>query len=299
MKIDYRIIWVEDKIDSKPFQSLRQSIFDHLKNEFFDVSIETAEDFNEFKRKYERTETFDLIVTDLNLNESHGSQVIDFVRDVRHVLTEVFFYSANSELSKIKLLNNSRITFHKMDEPSAYRELGNSITDLINLTIVKFNHIVAMRGMIMQETSDLDEKSLGIISNYFEKFSDEDITNTLFDEIISFHREKLNKAERYKRSSRFEKIIADPIAFSATQRANTLSNIIDKRGLKNFIDDYKREILAVRNQFAHATLDEDKQVFRTRGGQEFNAELCKKIRKDINTHIQNVEDLIVQLKLNS
>lgn len=298
MKLDYKIIWVEDKIDTKPFLSLKESVKKHLENEFFNVSIETAEDFNEFKKKYE-SDTFDLIITDLNLNESHGNEVIDFVRDEKHILTEVFFYSANSELKSTPLVNSSRITFHQMDEGNAYRELGSSIIELIDLTISMFQHIVAMRGMIMHETSSLDQKSLEIVNEYFEKKSDEDISNALFDEIISFHKEKLGKAEKYKKNSRLKKIIGDPVAFSATQRANTLSNIIDKEGLVNFIADYKKEILMVRNQFAHAILDEEKQVFRTKGGEEFNEDLCKKVRKNINIHIDNINNLSLQLKANA
>ena len=167
MKLDYKIIWVEDKIDTKPFRSLQENVKKHLEDEFFNVSIETAEDFDEFKKKYEQNDTFDLIITDLNLNESHGNEVIDFVRDEKHILTEIFFYSANSELSDTKLVNNSRITFHQMDEANAYRELGSSIIELINLTISKFQHIVTMRGMIMQETSSLDLKTLTYLNQYY------------------------------------------------------------------------------------------------------------------------------------
>ena len=104
MKLDYNIIWVEDKIDTKPFLSLKMKVKRYLEDEFFNVIIETAEDFDEFKHKFEEKEAFDLIITDLNLNESHGSQVINFVRDEKHILTEVFFYSANSSLTSTKFL---------------------------------------------------------------------------------------------------------------------------------------------------------------------------------------------------
>jgi CheY-like chemotaxis protein len=298
MKLDYNIIWVEDKIDTKPFIALKKKVIKHLKDEFFNVSIETAEDFEEFKSKYNGGGTVDLIITDLNLNDNtEGSQVIDFLRDEQHVLTEIFFYSANNaQFNDTKLINSSRITFHQMDDAGAYRELVSSIIKLIDLTISLFQNIITMRGMIMHETSNLDEKSLEIVNEYFENKSDEGIRDALFNEIISFHKEKLGKAERYKKTSNLEKVIGDPLAFSATQRANTLSNIINKEGFVNFIADYKKEILLVRNQFAHAILDEEKQVFRTKKGVEFNEDLCKKIRKDINTHIGNINSLSSQLK---
>ena len=221
------------------------------------------------------------------------------MRRENNISTEIFFYSAKQDLGvDTKLINNNRVTFYTLTGNS-YRDLRSEIKKLIDLTLRKFNHIVAMRGMIMHETSNLDEKSLEIVNEYFERKSDVDISNAIYDEIISFHKEKLGKAEKYKRNSRLDKIIKDPLIFSADKRANTLSNIIDKEGLVNFIADYKKEILLVRNQFAHAILDEEKKVFRTKGGEEFNEELCKKIRKDINTHISNIDNLGKELNSKS
>ncbi|QSS96290.1 hypothetical protein [Psychroflexus sp. ALD_RP9] len=302
MKIDYKVIWIEDKFEEEenPFTDIKNYLVDYLKSEhYFKVDIKTFENVENFKKAVLKDD-YDLIITDYHLNDGKlGSEVIDFIRRENNIATEIFFYSAKQGLDvNNKLINNNRVTFYPLSGNS-YRDLRSEIKNLIDLTLRKFNHIVTMRGMIMHETSNLDEKSLEIVKNYFEEKSDEDIINALFDEIISFHKEKLGKAEKYKKNSRLEKIIGDPVAFSATQRANTLSNIIDKEGLINFIADYKKEILLVRNQFAHAILDEEKQVFRTKGGKEFNQELCKKIRKDISIHIDNINKLRSQLKSNA
>jgi CheY-like chemotaxis protein len=302
MKIDYKVIWIDDKFEEEesPFTDIRDYLVDYLKTEhYFQVDIKTFENVENFKKAVIKDD-FDLIITDYHLNDGKlGSEVIDFVRRENNISTEIFFYSAKQDLAvDTKLINNNRVTFYTLTGNS-YRDLRSEIKNLIDLTLRKFNHIVAMRGMIMHETSNLDEKSIEIINEYFEKKSDVDISNALFDEIISFHKEKLGKAEKYKRNTRLDKIIKDPLIFSADKRANTLSNIIDKEGLVNFIADYKKEILLVRNQFAHAILDEEKQVFRTKGGEEFNEDLCKKIRKDINIHIDNINNLSSQLKANA
>lgn len=300
MKIDYKVIWIDDKFEEEenPFTDIRDYLVEYLKDEhFFQVDIKTFENVDAFKKAVLKDE-FDLIITDYHLNDGKlGSEVIDFIRRENNIATEIFFYSAKQDLDvNNKLINNNRVTFYPL-AGNSYRDLRSEIKNLIDLTMRKFNHIIAMRGMIMHETSNLDEKSLEIVNEYFEKKSDVDISNVLFDEIISFHREKLGKAEKYKRNSRLDKILKDPLIFSADKRANTLSNIIDKEGLVNFIADYKKEILLVRNQFAHAILDEEKQVFRTKGGEEFNEDLCKKIRKDINVHIGNITSLSSQLKV--
>lgn len=300
MKLDYKIIWVEDKIDTKPFIALRQNINEHLVNEFFNVHIETAEDFDEFKEKYEASKTFDLIITDLNLNESHGSQVIDFVRDVKHIMTEIFFYSANSELSATKLVNSSRITFHQMDEASAYRELGASIMDLINLTISKFQNIVAMRGMIMQETSSLDLKMDNIVKTQLKNptLSEEikPVVENIFNNIFANAEEKYKKAKARKS----KEILRDNILFNSSQKIYALGEILKILKEENFSGDYSKEIILIRNQFAHAELkinEDGKEYFKVKGEEVyFDEKLCREIRKNIIKHLNNISKLEVKLE---
>ncbi|KGL58945.1 response regulator [Polaribacter sp. Hel1_85] len=300
MKLDYKIIWVEDKIDTKPFTSLRGNVKKYLEDEFFNVSIETAEDFEEFKQKYEDNETFDLIITDLNLNESHGSQVIDFVRDEKHILTEIFFYSANSELTSTKLVNNSRITFHQMDEASAYRELGNSIIELIDLTISMFQHIVTMRGMIMQETSSLDLKMENIVKSQLKNpvLSDsiKPVLENIFDNIFARASEKLNKAKARK----IKIVLKDNVLFDSSQKVYALGEILNILKEENFSEDYIKEIINIRNQFAHAELmkDEDgNEYFKVKNEEVyFDKGLCRDIRKNINKHTQNISNIENKIK---
>jgi len=286
MKLDYKIIWVEDKIDTKPFQSLKKKIKNHLENEFFNVTIDTAEDYKEFKAKYEETDTFDLIITDLNLNESHGSEVIDFVRDEKHILTEIFFYSANSELSSTQLANNSRITFYQLDGQDYHKELQKSIIQLIDLTISKFHHIVTMRGMIMHETSDLDVSIQEILKLIIENGDSEAILNVIKKKKIKSTNEFLKK--KIDQSQDLDDFLQN---IGADHRLRGLIRNIPKDEIQNKLAKYKSEIIDVRNQFAHASLDLENNTFKTKDGKEFNQALCKKIRKDINEHILNINAL--------
>lgn len=299
MKLDYRIIWVEDKIETRPFEALVQKVKDHLENEFFNVVIETAEDFDEFKAKFVEQNAFDLIITDLNLNESHGNEVIDFVRDEKHILTEIFFYSANSELSTTKLINNSRITFYQLDGSDYHKELLRSIIELIDLTISKFQNIVSMRGMIMQETSSLDSKTYEMVSLYVNA-NDDEVRVALYDELVDFFGRKFKLSEKSKKNNNINNILKDPLLLSSAQRANVLSEIINKKGLDNFIEDFKKDVINVRNQFAHAELMKDKngkEFFKVKGVEVlFDADMCRKIRRDINQHIENIEQLNGKLK---
>jgi len=301
MKLNYKIIWVEDKIDTRPFLSLIDNVKSHLENEFFNVHIDTAEDFEEFKEKYEDSITYDLIITDLNLNESHGNEVIDFIRDEKHILTEIFFYSANSELSTTKLVNSSRITFYQLDGQDYHKELQNSIIEVINLTIAKFQNIITMRGMIMQETSSLDLKMEEIVRKQLSNQNlEEHITpllSTIFDNIFANAKEKYEKAEKRK----VKDILRDTVLFNSSQKIFALGAILEIMKEENFASKYNDEVILIRNQFAHAELKKNKQgkeYFKVKGEEVyFDKDLCKKIRRDLNNYIKKIN--VIENKINS
>lgn len=300
MKLTYKIIWVEDKIDTRPFLSLIENVKQYLENEFFNVQIDTAEDFEEFRAKYVESEVYDLIITDLNLNESHGNEVIDFIRDEKHILTEIFFYSANSELSTTKLVNSSRITFYQLDGQDYHKELQSSLIEVINLTIAKFQNIISMRGMIMQETSSLDLKMDEIVNRQLANPSlSENITpllNMIFDSIYNNAREKYNKAERRK----VKEILGDNVLFNASQKVFALGEILKIMNEENFAPSYNEDVIKIRNQFAHAELkrnEDGKEFFMVRGTEVyFDKELCKRIRRNLNVYINKINT--IEQKLN-
>ncbi len=301
MKLSYNIIWVEDKIGSRPFQSLINSVSGYLEENFFKVRVETAEDYNEFREKFEKNSDYDLIITDLNLNESHGTQVIDFIRDERHILTEVFFYSANSLLRDANLINNNRISFYQLEGASYHRALGRKIEEVIALTIAKFQHIVAMRGMIMHETSTLDLKMESIVRGFINDIRNDSKISSIIDPMIEnirlFTKEKNDKALNGK----IKIILRDNVLFNASQKIFALGQILHLLEEEDFSEEYNEEVNLIRNQFAHAELliaDDGSNFFRVKGGElKFDPELCKTIRKNIIKHDRNITRL--EEKVNS
>jgi CheY-like chemotaxis protein len=303
MKLDYKIIWVEDKIESKPFQALIQNVTKFLEEQFFKVTIETAEDLGDFIQKYDSHRNFDLVVTDLNLNESHGNEVVDYLRDKKHNQTEVFFYSANPDLKTSPLVNSNRITFYQLDGQDYHSELQQNILDLISLTISKFQNIITMRGMIMHETCSLDTKMINIVKQYLEdpanKERSEHIFTSILGNITQHAEEKYNKAL----AGKMKKILADNVLFSSSHKIGALGEILDVLGVQNFSEEYSSEVISYRNQFAHAelfTTEEGVQHFKARGFNEddklvFDEDLCRTIRRNIIKHENNLEKLTATL----
>jgi len=295
MKLNYKIIWVEDKIETKPFETIKKNITTFLKDKFFIAEIHAAEDFERFKEEFNSNGSFDLVITDYSLNDSHGSQVIDFIRIDENILTEVFFYSANSKLATIPLTNKSRISFYQLEGVGYHAELQRKIQELISLTIAKFEQIVSMRGMIMHETSSLDAQMIEIIKQTIKngKVDFSELANSIYDELINLFNNKKEFVEECKSQSNFNKLSKDNFVFSAKYKIQTLSRIAKALELVDFSGDYEVEINSIRNKFAHAVLltDENGREYFKHGesGMEFNEDLCKKIRKDINKHKSHLD----------
>jgi CheY-like chemotaxis protein len=303
MKLNYNIIWVDDKIDTRPYISMKKEVFDFITNEFFNCTIEEAEDFNEFIQLFTDNITYDLIITDLSLNSgTTGKQVIDYIRDNKHNHAEIFFYSANTQLRQQELINSNRITFYQLTEGN-YNELKNEIIDLVKLTISKFQHIVSMRGMIMQETSSLDTKMLDIINSTIEneKIDLSETAISIFDQLNSLFDRKNEIVNECKEKNNFKKLTKDNFIFSADYKIQTIKKITEFfDGISDFTDEYKEEINSIRNKFAHAVLETDdngRQFFSYKQeGITFDENLCKEIRRNIIKHNENLENL--QSKIN-
>lgn len=296
MKLDYNILWVDDRIKERPFQKILGETKGFLLNQYFNCNIIEAEDFNEFVEIFSKKKEFDIIITDYSLNEgTFGSQVIDFIRDSQHNFTEIFFYSANDNVKDVKLFSNNRITFFQLTGGD-YKELEDEILAVINQTIKKFQNIVAMRGMIMNEVSNLDAQMLEIVQTYTSKTEHQNIVDRVLDELISFYKEKLEKSEKYKKNNNFGKVLSEPILFSSSQRASAIEEIADSIGITNFINEFRINIIKVRNEFAHAVFVKDgdtgREYFKDKkDGIDFNEDKCKDIRRNINIHKGNLDNL--------
>ena len=302
MKLTYKILWLDDEIEELFIDDeYHQELIKYLSDQGFIPEIIPVSTEDAFFEKL--NSSFDLIMTDYHLREKkgqvwNGDEIVKAVRE-QSIFTEILFYSARGEVKDTHKLD--RITFVETNRMTAPHQeaLMQSAIKLIDLTIKKFQHIVVMRGMIMHETSTLDEITLDILGTYLSKTQDEDISNFIFDAIISFHAEKHKKSSEFKEKGKINKVIGDPLLLSSAQRANALGELLNKKGLDNFMEDFKTEIIKVRNQFAHAVLDIDengREFFRNKSeGITFDDQLCKKIRLDIMKHKSNLDELLIQI----
>lgn len=309
MKLDYKILWLDDKIQDFKDDEYIDEIKNHLISEEFNPIIDETNDQSKFFN-YLESNTYDLILTDFHLNESKdnkgidGDNIVEMVRD-KNVFTEILFYTAKAQLEgKLKWDRISFLETEQFGKAKHHEKVVEKIIGLINLTIEKFHDIVVMRGMIMNETSDLDYQKLELLKSFVEssKYTKKipQLRERLFNEINSFLNEKSRKITKCIKTEDLNKLISDTVLFSADKKISAMSEILQILGQTDFSDEYKKEIIKVRNDFAHATLLEEKDVngnvvrkyFKDKeDGITFDTDLCKKIRSNINKHKSNLENL--------
>ena len=305
MKLDYKILWLDDKIDDFIEDGYLEEIESHLKDEEFNPSIDKTNNQKDFYN-YLIHNNYDLILTDFHLNEEkNGDDVVETIRNKNSIFTEILFYTAKADLKGS--LTWDRISFLETATlPNGHHEeVIDKIKKLIDLTINKFHDIVVMRGMIMNETSDLDALQLEILTKYIEQKASTD-TNQLKCDVLKKINEHFNKklecvnGDWKNKENGFKKLMKDTFVFSSDYKIQTLSKILQDINLEDFSQAYKEEIITIRNRFAHVTLQEEKdkdgrvtrRYFKHKeDGITFDKVYCKKIRKNINTHKKNLDTL--------
>lgn len=297
MKLEYKILWLDDKKSDIISDEFNKEIIEHLEDKNFIPKIDLESNEKDFLNKLNSSE-YDLILTDFNLNEGDrdGKQIVEEIRK-QSIFTEIMFYSAQGSVIDTNKLD--RITFLDTSKTGGnhYQEVIDKAKKLIDLTIRKFEHIIVMRGMIMHETSSLDVMMNKYVKNYIESITNDEekegIFKEIFTEIEKNAKEKYDKAQ----TKNYKKILKDNVLFSASQKIMALGKILQASGKEDFSEDYKKEIINIRNQFAHTDISIDEQ------GQEYfkvkiegierilDEDLCKDIRKNINKHKNNIESL--------
>lgn len=304
MKLEYKILWLDDSIHEFIEDRHIDKIKNFLEEEGFEAKIITINQVSDFFEKLDNS--FDLILTDFHMNDMNGDEVIKKIREESNIFTEILFYTSQLDLKNTN--NLDRVSFLQTTN-NHHKQVIEKIKVLIGLTIRKFHDIRVMRGMIMNEVIDMDNKKLEIIKQY-AKINDKSEINNLKNEIIEKISQNFSKKLSYingnwkTKDNGFCKLIKDNFVFSSDYKIQALGWILHKLSLDNFSENYQEEIINTRNRFAHATLlqetDGDGKTLReyfksSDNGITFDEKLCKTIRKNIRKHKTNLEKLAQEL----
>lgn len=302
MQLEYKILWLDDQIDSFIDDEYVDEIKTYLENEGFEPIVHTTNSATDFFSKLD--DSYDLILTDYHMGEMNGDKVVAKIRNESKIFAEILFYTARADLQDI--IKIDRISFLETSSSGTTHEnaVVEKIKKLIDLTLQKFHDIVVMRGMIMNETSDMDNQKLEMIKQYINGLSSEKTNELKLDilkQIETLFTGKLSLAEEWKNGAKgFTKLMKDTFVFSADYKIKTLAWILSDLAETDFSNEYQDEIIKIRNKFAHAILEEEKdehgKVIRKYfkhgdTGLTFDEALCKTIRTNIKKHKVNLKSL--------
>ncbi len=299
MKLEYKILWIDNDLQSYIDNGSVSSIEEFLLEKGFEPVIEKVFDeanLDKFITKHE----YDLIISDYNLNNTTGDEVIKQIREDKQLDTEILFYTAqNSYMNNEQVIKNlafkERLTFKV-----GRNGLLEKIEKVIALTLKKLLELNATRGLITAATSDLDVEIEEIVMQLVKKLnkSEDDLTQIVTKKVYKPLQKKLdNFWEKYDNfQSYFPKI--DAIKKWEIFR-DLLKPLKNQNEIKTFLDDnktYQEQVIGIRNKFAHAKAIDDSGTLKLKGqieGQdfEFTEEKCVEIRKNLIFHKQNIEKL--------
>lgn len=293
MRIKYRILWVDDRKEEFERLSYDKRIVEYVQDLFFEPYLTFCETIEDAKDAINKND-FDIIFSDYNINdnaEEQGDSFISYIRS-RNVNTEVLFYSAMQELPTIRL--NRVVFFSLAGLHDGYRDLLEQMKSLIDLTVRKLHDLTALRGIVMAEVSELDDKMKDIIRKYYvqdqsdelEKIFHDHITKKLEDKLKSALKECVNnkKCVHIWKSMQIQDIIPE---MESSQLAKAINYIIPAGYVPsraNFFEDYLADIILNRNILAHCfskTIDGKEYLITRAGDKTFSDEDIMGIRKNI------------------
>jgi len=166
MRIEYRILWIEDTRDW--LEPKIEDIETYLDERGFELKCEIISKYE--KRDFSQ---YDIIVVDYNLeNEEKGSEAVKIIRNDEGIFTEILFYSISGE-GKLRgeIADKGIDGVYCADRNNCIERLEN----LIDITIRKTQEINNLRGLFMAETSGIDNliKKILMQSAWTEEYFEE------------------------------------------------------------------------------------------------------------------------------
>ena len=291
MRLNYRVLWIEDSTDWA--ESIQDSISEIVESFGLFVSF-TILPAESDKQEYNG---YNLILMDLGLAEGRqGDALIEQIRSL-NVFTDIIFYSASGVeevKNKGRELNLEGVYYADRSNVLFLRK----VKDVINASLQSFQDLVNRRGLGMAEVSELDLKMDSIIEGYFvgeDRMAE-------FHEHVTADREKSTKRNlegncdrscKYKwRKSDMPAILKAVDSNNRAHAVNVVITHLKTAGVSftefdevSFYTQYDRDIIKMRNNLAHcveAVEADGKPVLKTRGGDvSFTEADIVEIRKKI------------------
>jgi len=302
MRIEYNILWFEDIKSS--FNSKKQ-IVKQIVEDFGFIFPEPRNEINGENIESLVYDEFDLIIADLNLTGTKGTDLINKLRNQEGVYTEVIFYSSDGEKAVRGALKEYEIdgVYCAGRENDDFEE---KVKKVIWTTIKKVQDVNNMRGLIMAETSDIDQTMFNIIATVLDKNYlglRANLAYIIFGNVDIKLKSKRDDFDKFQKNKNIARVIKDNVMFDSSEKIKAIQFIIN--GIDHELANSKKgdvfssrytEVKKNRDLLAHVIEEEENGRKKLKSGNrvlEFTDDFCIGIRKEIQHHSQYLNDLLV------
>ena len=310
MKLHYKILWIDDQIEDYIDMGIKGEFESYIELLGFIPTVECFENGTVAEQSI-NTKKYDLILSDYNIEGANeqGDVLIQKIRD-GGVFTEVLFYSAQPDFDTIaKNLYRDRVSFFSLIGDESFKGFKEKVFKLVDHTVSKLQELNSIRGLVMSETSELDNTVEEILFSFLSKGSEGSaiLKAYICDIVLDSSKSNLKKAEKFCEQDIFD--IVKSRLFDADKKSRAVNKLIEIIGTKEeqfqkFYERYKVDVLDTRNDLAHAksdTIDGIDYLIITRKGEEepvkFNQERCIQIRQNLRKHsslLKEIRELILK-----
>lgn len=304
MKLNYKILWIDDQIEDYIEMGIKTELETYIESLGFLSTVECFENGTLAEESIKNIK-YDLILSDYNIQggTEQGDVLIQNIRN-GGIFTEVLFYSAQADFDTIaKNLYQDRVSFFSLIGDESFKGFKEKTFKLIEHTVSKLQELNSIRGLVMSETSELDNSVEEILFSFLSRGDDN--SQKLKGYICDIVKKSCN--DNSKNADKFCDLdITDFVKsrlFDADKKSRSINKLISMLGIKDdgldsFYENYKRDVLNTRNDLAHAKSDvidgiEYLVVSRKDGDMpvKFDQEHCIGIRKNLRKYSEKLKTI--------
>lgn len=333
MDLTFRIIWFEDV--EEWYNTTSRRVSKYIKDKNFKVDILHIEKASDFDLREHQLQNYDLLIVDYELEKIYdqkgekniyGTEIIRMIRE-GNFLNDVLFYSSygfdviNGVMKKeglqgVFIADRNNVEFLE------------KVRLLVDKAIRRADNLINIRGIVMDTTSDFDNKIRDLISIIWPILGENEtkIAKCIKEKILE---DNIKTAQ--KLDEKYPEINADNIEdllkerdFSAIRQARLLSWCIESNEVlkeklqesfkkyfllnngeeqSKFFKLYKNDIIQYRNALAHikSTPSIDSKVIIVEvDGQsiQFDQKLCDQLRKKLLNYESVLDDMYDYIESN-
>ncbi|WP_085901655.1 response regulator [Kiloniella majae] len=270
MKLDYSILWFEDKSDwLEPVQEILELKMDDLGFRLFVDNQANGENLPQLVSDPK----IDLILMDFDLQKTGGKDVNgdELIRQIRHdhkVLTEVVFYS----VSKMNVLRDALYKSRTSDGVYYFNrdtDISTNIMRVIETTIKKVMDTNNMRGLAMASVANCDRHVIDAIATRWGQLQGDSksaIREKVLDKLVSMQTSLSEDVGKMQTEEDVRKILSSH-GYPSKSRFNVLNSVTRSKrkcpevGPQREVAQGYSDLLDHRNRLGHArAIEKDGKV---------------------------------------